>query len=171
VSLNQSEVAVFGVGDALLYQYDLAIADVFLDEHIRAGEHEVIRPSTPPPVDGEILSLQILPASPGEFVADDGELQQLHPPHQFECAVAVIGRERLLVLGQMVRDLVHLRGLVHRAADEEDALGHSQASSPHRVLNVPAVNATTANAAVAPAHRSVAASSTKIIEARSASFT
>jgi hypothetical protein len=41
----------------------------------------------------------------------------------------------------------------------------------HRVLNVPATNTTAANAVVTPKSRKVAASSTKIIAARNASFT
>ncbi len=86
-------------------------------------------------------------------------------------AVAVERRERLLVLRQVARDLVHLRGLVHRPADEQDALLPAHELSSHRVLNVPATNTTAANAAVTPAARIVAASSTKIIAARSASFT
>ena len=59
--------------------------------------------------------------------------------------VAVIGRERLPVLGQMPRDLVHLRGLIHRPANEEDSLCRGHVPSSHRVLNVPATNTTAAN--------------------------
>ena len=169
--LHEAEVAVFRIGDALLDQNDPVAADVLLEEDIGAGEHEVVRAAAPPVVDGEILVLQIPLAALRELVADDREFQQLHAPHHFMHTVAVIGRERLLVLGQMPRDLVHLRGLIHRAADEEDSLCRSHVPSSHRVLNVPATNTTAANTAVTPALRNVAGSSTKIIAARSASFT
>ena len=110
-------------------------------------------------------------ATPGELGADDREFEEAEPAHRFLHAVAIERRECLTVLGQVAGDLVHLRGLVHRTADEQDAFLTTHVLSSHRVLNVPATNTTTANAAVTPTARSVAASSTKIIDARSASFT
>ncbi len=169
--LHEPEVPVFGVGDAFLNQHDSAAADVLLDEDIGAGDHEVVGTATPSVVDGQLVVPQILMAALRELVADDREFQKHHAPHRFMDTVAVIRRERLPVLRQMPRDLVHLRGLVHRAANEEDPLGHGHVPSSHRVLNVPAANTTAAKTAVTPTLCSVAGSSTKIIAARSASFT
>ena len=66
------------------------------------------------------MTLQIAPAASRQLVPRDRELDQPEPSKKLDGAVAVVGREGLLVLGEMLGDLVHLGRLIHRAADEED---------------------------------------------------
>ena len=128
--LHEAEGRGLRIGDAFLHQDDPVAADVLLDDDIGARDHEVVRAAPSLVVDGEIRGTQVLVAALRELGADDRELQAFQPPHRLQHAVTVERRERLLVLGQVARDLMHLRRLIHRAANEQDAL----LSCAHEIL-------------------------------------
>src|SRR5271170_1580788 len=169
--LYQPKGRVLRIGDAFLHQDNPIAADVLLDEDVRAGDHEVVWAASSLVVDGEIRSAQVIMAACGKLGADDREFQQPQSPHRLLHAVAIERRECLLVSGQVARDLMHLRRLIHRSANEQNALFLAHVPSSQRVLNAPTTNTTAANAEITPTERKVAALSTNTMEERSASFT
>ena len=59
-----------------------------------------------------------MPLAPYQQRAETGQAQQPQPAEQLVPPVAVEGREGVFVIREMPGDLVHLRGLIHRTANE-----------------------------------------------------
>ena len=91
------------------------------------------------------MILQIAPAASRQLVPRDRELDQPESSKNLDRAVAVVGREGMLVLGEVLGDLVHLGRLIHRTANEEDPSSHwSQPASRYHftVTSAPFLNPT-----------------------------
>src|SRR5262249_38666578 len=82
---------------------------------------EVVAPALSARHDGQAMRLQVVEAAGAVPPARDRELEEPQAPKPLEGPVQVVGGERVLVLPERLGDLVHLRRLVERAAQEEDA--------------------------------------------------
>src|SRR5262249_13188918 len=88
---------------------------------IRGRDHEIVMTAFAVEVDGQPMRLEVRKAARPQLEADGRHLHQPPAAEEIEQPVAIVGREEVIVLGQLARNLVHLRGVVERSADEEDA--------------------------------------------------
>lgn len=87
-----------------------------------------------PLVGGRLLQLEVVEAAAHELSPRDRELREPEARRPGERAVAVERSERVLMLGQLARHLVHLCRLVDRPAEEQDPAlpsAHRRPPRPH----------------------------------------
>jgi hypothetical protein len=93
------------------------------------------------------MILQIRPTAFHHFVAGDREFDQAESAKNLVKPMAIERREGLLIVGKVLGNLVHLRCLIHRTADEEDLFSHwfpppALSKAPHnKVMSIIAMKA------------------------------
>src|SRR5262249_3646958 len=123
------------VGHSLLHEDDALVADVARIDQVGAMEDEVDAAALAADVDWKIMVAQIVEAAPTELVAADRVFERADVPENLEIEVPVVRREDVRVLRELPGDLVHLRRLIDRSADEQDLLSprlrvtHARSSS------------------------------------------
>ena len=76
-------------------------------------------------VDLEVLLLEIGEASTDVFVPENRWLEEVGPAQDVQKPVHVEGRKPIVTLRELISNLMHLGGLVHRTTNEEDALSRA----------------------------------------------
>lgn len=113
-----------------LHQDDPVGANIFLQIDVCAGHHQIKGLFFPLIIDDKAMVLQVCPAAFRHFVPGNREFDQAESAQRLVKPVAVKRRKELLVAGQVHGNLVHLRGLIHRTADEKNPFAHSRLSPP-----------------------------------------
>jgi hypothetical protein len=122
--LDETEHNGFRIDNSFLNQYDPAVTNVLLDVNVRAGNHQIVGPLPALVVDAEAMILQKRPTAFHHPVACYREFDQPEPSKNLVKAVAIVGREGMLVIGKVPGNLDHLGCLIHRTTDEEDPFSH-----------------------------------------------
>src|SRR5262249_33556208 len=119
VSTPDPEPETLGICHPLLHKDDRIAADVPRNEQIGAGEDQIIRTVLPTLVDRKVVLLEIVQCPRRQLVAERRHLRQPEPLQDVRVPVVEVAGEETITLDQLLSDLVHLRGLVLRPADEQ----------------------------------------------------
>src|SRR5262249_50597049 len=125
-----AEEKAFGVGHPLLDENDGIAPDISGDEQIRACHDEVVGTVEPRLIEGQVMTLEVGEGPSGELVTERRRFGQPEALQRFRVAIVVVGAEEAIALDQSLRDLMHLRRLVDRAADEQRAWVFHAVRSP-----------------------------------------
>src|SRR5208283_1537479 len=111
---------IFRVGHSFLYKDYFLFRDVFLYDEITAGDDKIVVVCPPFIVDGAAVLLKVVLGGLPEHAAQNREIEQTTARECFNEAVAVIGSEITIIIGQTACYLVHLTCLIERAANEQE---------------------------------------------------
>jgi hypothetical protein len=101
-----------GIGHTFLHEHSFSTTNVFWNDEVLAGNHEIIVVRGSESVDCEIMGAAVVYHAFAHFLSENGEFQEALSAEPANKAVAIEGREETIRFGELHRDLMHLRGLV-----------------------------------------------------------
>jgi hypothetical protein len=110
-----------GVGHPFLDEDDGILPHAAGDDQVRARHDQVVGTVAPLLIDGEMVTLEVSEGPSRELVAHGRRFGEPQLLQCFRVPVVEVGTEKAVALDHLLRDLMHLRGLVDRAANEQDA--------------------------------------------------
>src|SRR5262249_35271434 len=121
------------VGHSFLDEDDGIAPDISRDEQIRARDDEVVWTVEPRLIEGQVMTLEVGQGPSRELVTQRGRFRQPQALQRFGVAIVVVSAEEAVALEQLLCDLMHLRCLVDRAADEQRTWSLHAGQSPYGV--------------------------------------
>lgn len=114
----------FRVGHTFLNEHDWRRSDLVRNDEVSARYNKIIAAMVPPIVDLKVVAVQIRKTTAPEFLSKDGILRKASPLQDALNAIGVERREPCVPFWKAGSNLMHLRGLIDRPADEKETCWH-----------------------------------------------